>query len=98
MARRYKSSEEWKKFGFEPTVTGWTDSPEGAMRSDPNGKWFPIHVLQDFAAAESDRDDMEKMLYLLVKSLESWWRLPNDMRKLADIEPLIITAMDKNSV
>jgi len=94
MARKYKGSEEWKKFGFEPTVTDVTGSLEGAMKSDPNGNWFPRHILQDFAEAESDRDYVEDMLHLLVKALESWWRLPNNMRKLSDIEPLIITALD----
>lgn len=62
MKRKYKSSEDWKMFGFEPTITEVTGKPEAAMISNLNGHWFPIHVLQDFVEAERDRDAAENKL------------------------------------
>jgi hypothetical protein len=61
MKRKYKSSEEWKMFGFEPTITEVTGKPEAMMTSAPDGHWFPQHILQDFAQAEQDRDMAERM-------------------------------------
>jgi hypothetical protein len=48
-------------FGFEPTITEVTGKVEAVMQSAKNGHWFPIHVLQDFAEAENDRDMAERM-------------------------------------
>ncbi len=62
MKRKYKSSEDWKMFGFEPIITEVTGKPEAAMKSAQNGHWLPIHILQDLAETERDRDIAEKKL------------------------------------